>query len=94
MLLSYIYRLKQCSEKRDKYVYDAQYVSRRQAERDYSRRIPVSFTMEKELYDMVDDLIDRKVFKDRTHALNAAVDYLKWTLQNNPMLFYGPRNKQ
>ena len=94
MLLSYIYRLKQCSEKRDKYVYDAQYVSRRQTERDYSRRIPVSFTMEKELYDMVDELIDRKVFKDRTHALNAAVDYLKWTLQNNPMLFYGPRNKQ
>ena len=94
MLLSYIYRLNNCSEKRDKYVYDAQYVSRRQAERDYSRRIPVSFTMEKELYDMVDDLIDRKVFKDRTHALNAAVDYLKWTLQNNPMLFYGPRNKQ
>jgi predicted RNA-binding protein with PIN domain len=94
MLLSYIYRLNSVSEKRDKYVYDAQYVSRRQAERDYSRRIPVSFTMEKELYDMVDDLIDRKVFKDRTHALNAAVDYLKWTLQNNPMLFYGPRNKQ
>tara|TARA_B100001996_G_C18393884_1_gene490276 strand:+ start:524 stop:676 length:153 start_codon:yes stop_codon:yes gene_type:complete len=50
--------------------------------------------MEKELYDMVDDLIDRKVFKDRTHALNAAVDFLKWTLQNNPMLFYGPRNKK
>ena len=94
MLLSYIYRLNKCSEKRDKYLYDALYVTRRQAERDYSRRIPVSFTMEKELYDMVDDLIDRKVFKDRTHALNAAVDYLKWTLQNNPMLFYGPRNKQ
>ena len=94
MLLSYIYRLNKCSEKRDKYLYDALYVSRRQAERDYSRRIPVSFTMEKELYDMVDDLIDRKVFKDRTHALNAAVDFLKWTLQNNPMLFYGPRNKQ
>ena len=94
MLLSYIYRLNSASEKRDKYVHDAQYVSRRQTERDYSRRIPVSFTMEKELYDMVDELIDRKVFKDRTHALNAAVDYLKWTLQNNPMLFYGPRNKQ
>ena len=94
MLLSYIYRLNNGSEKRDKYVGDAQYVSRRQAERDYSRRIPVSFTMEKELYDMVDDLIDRKVFKDRSHALNASLDFLKWTLQNNPMLFYGPRNKQ
>jgi len=94
MLLSYIYRLNKCSEKRDKYLYDALYVSRRQAERDYSRRIPVSFTMEKELYDMVEDLIDRKVFKDRTHALNAAVDFLKWTLKNNPMMFYGPRNQQ
>jgi len=81
-------------EKRDKCVYDALYVSRRQAERDYTRRIPVSFTMEKELYDMVEDLIDRKVFKDRSHAINAAVDFLKWTLKNNPMMFYGPRNNQ
>ena len=75
-------------------MYDALYLSRRQAEHDYSRRIPVSFTVEKELYDMVEDLIDRKVFKDRTHALNAAVDFLKWTLKNNPMMFYGPRNQQ
>ncbi len=69
-------------------------MTRRQTERDYSRRIPVSFTMEKELYDMVDDLIDRKVFKDRSHALNAAVDFLKWILQNDPMKFYGSRNKK
>jgi hypothetical protein len=82
------------AEKGDKYMHTAIDVTRRQTERDYSRRIPVSFTMDKELYDMVDDLIDRKVFKDRTHAINAAVDFLKWTLQNNPMLFYGPRNKQ
>ena len=82
------------AEKGDKYMHTAKDVTRRQAERDYSRRIPVSFTMDKELYDMVDDLIDRKVFKDRTHAINAAVDFLKWTLKTNPMLFYGPRNKQ
>ena len=82
------------AEKGDKYMHTAIDVTRRQTERDYSRRIPVSFTMDKELYDMVDDLIDRKVFKDRTHAINAAVDFLKWTLQNNPMLFYGPRSKQ
>ena len=50
--------------------------------------------MEKDLYDMVDDLIDRKVFKDRSHALNAAVDFLRWTLANDPMKFYAPRNKK
>ncbi len=68
-------------------------MTRRQTERDYSRRIPVSFTMEKELYDLVDELIDRKTFKDRSHAINAAVDFLRWTLKNDPMKFYGPRNK-
>lgn len=68
-------------------------MTRRQTERDYSRRIPVSFTMEKDLYDMVDELIDRKTFKDRSHAINAAVDFLRWTLKNDPMKFYGPRNK-
>ncbi len=75
-------------------MYTATIVTRRQTERDYSRRIPVSFTMEKELYDMVDELIDRKTFKDRSHAINAAVDFLRWTLKNDPMKFYGPRNKQ
>ncbi len=50
--------------------------------------------MEKDLYDMVDELIDRKTFKDRSHAINAAVDFLRWTLKNDPMKFYGPRNKQ
>ena len=69
-------------------------MTRRQTERDYSRRIPVSFTMEKDLYDMVDDLIDRKVFKDRSHALNAALDFLRWTLATEPMRFYAPRNKK
>ena len=69
-------------------------MTRRQTERDYSRRIPVSFTMEKDLYDMVDELIDRKTFKDRSHAINAAVDFLRWTLKNDPMKFYGPRTKQ
>ena len=69
-------------------------MTRRQAERDYSRRIPVSFTMEKDLYDMVDDMIDRKLFKDRSHAINAALDFLRWTIANEPMRFYAPRNKK
>ena len=67
-------------------------MSRRKIERDYSRRIPVSITLTKEMYEFIDDLIDRKVFKDRSHAINATLDYHRWTLQNDPMRFYGPRN--
>ena len=49
--------------------------------------------MEKDLYDMVDELIDRKTFKDRSHAINAAVDFLPSTLKTAPIKFNGPRNK-
>ncbi len=48
--------------------------------------------MNKELYDMVDDMIDQKIFKDRSHAINAAVDFLRWTIKHEPMKFYAPRN--
>lgn len=68
-------------------------VSRRQVERDMSRKIPVSVTLEKELHDMIEDMVDRKIFKDRTHAINASLDYLRWTLKNDPMKFYGPRSQ-
>jgi hypothetical protein len=84
----YYNRFKNC----DKYVYGAKHVSRRQTERDFSRKVPVSFTMNKELYDMVDEMIDQKIFKDRSHAINAAVDFLRWTIKNEPMKFYAPRN--
>jgi len=73
-------------------VYGAKHVSRRQTERDFSRKVPVSFTMNKELYDMVDEMIDQKIFKDRSHAINAAVDFLRWTIKHEPMKFYAPRN--
>ena len=66
-------------------------MSRRQVERDMSRKIPVSVTLETDLHDMIEDMVDRKIFKDRTHAINAALDYLRWTLKNDPMKFYGPR---
>ena len=68
-------------------------MTRRQVERNLSKKIPVSFTMEKELYDFVDDLIERRVFKDRSHAINSALDFLRWTLKTKPMTFYGPRNQ-
>ena len=67
-------------------------MTRRQMERDLSKKIPVSFTMDKELHDFVEGLIDRRIFKDRTHAINSALDFLKWTLKNEPLKFYGPRN--
>ena len=41
---------------------------------------------------MIEDMVDRKIFKDRTHAINASLDYLRWTLKNDPMKFYGPRS--
>lgn len=67
-------------------------MTRRQMERDLSKKIPVSFTMDKELHDFVEGLIDRRIFKDRTHAINSALDFLKWTLKNEPLKFYGPRS--
>ena len=67
------------------------YVSRRRFEQDRAKRVPVSVTLDKELYDFIEGLIDRRQFKDRTHAVNAALDYLRWTLQNNPLAYFGPR---
>ena len=66
-------------------------MSRRQIERELNRRIPVSVTLDKELYNFIEDMIDRKTYKDRSHAVNAALDYLRWTFLNNPMALFGPR---
>jgi hypothetical protein len=59
-----------------------------------SRKVPVSVTLDRPIYDLIDDLIGRRVFKDRSHAVNAALDFLAWTLKNNPSLFYGERSVQ
>jgi len=50
--------------------------------------------MDKEFHDFVDELIQRRIFKDRTHAINSALGFLKWTLKNEPLKFYGPRTPQ
>jgi hypothetical protein len=65
-------------------------VRRRPAE-ERVRRVPISITLDKELYDFLESMIDRKMFKDRTHVINAALDYLKWTIENKPMDYFGPR---
>ena len=69
-------------------------MTRRQVERDMSRKVPVSVTLDRPLYDIIDEMISRRVFKDRSHAVNAALDFLAWTLKNNPSLFYGDRSVQ
>ena len=56
-----------------------------------SRKVPVSVTLDRPIYDLIDEMINRRVFKDRSHAVNAALDFLAWTLKNNPSQFYGER---
>jgi hypothetical protein len=69
-------------------------MSRRRPQEERLRKVPVSVTMDRELYDFIETLIANRSFKDRTHVVNAAVDYLRWTLQNNPMAFFGRRGIQ
>lgn len=59
-----------------------------------SRKVPVSVTLDRPIYDLIDDMISRRIFKDRSHAVNAALDFLAWTLKNNPSQFYGERSVQ
>lgn len=66
-------------------------MTRRQVERDMTRKVPVSVTLDRPIYDLIDEMITRRIFKDRSHAVNAALDFLAWTLKNNPNLFYGER---
>ena len=63
----------------------------RRASHNRVKSRPVTITLENELSDMIDDLIERRIFNNRSHAVNAAVDYLRWTLQNRPQLFYAER---
>jgi len=56
-----------------------------------TRKVPVSVTLDRPIYDLIDEMITRRIFKDRSHAVNAALDFLAWTLKNNPNLFYGER---
>jgi hypothetical protein len=64
---------------------------RRRPTEERVRRVPISITIDRELYEFIESMIDRKMFKDRSHLVNAALDYLKWTLEHRPMDFYGPR---
>ena len=52
-----------------------------------TRKVPVSVTLDRPIYDLIDEMISRRIFKDRSHAVNAALDFLAWTLKNNPSAF-------
>ncbi len=66
-------------------------MARRKPSEDRVRRVPVSVTLDRELYEFLENMIDRRMFKDRSHVINAALDYLKWTIENKPMDYFGPR---
>ena len=78
----------------DMFEYVARCVSRRQVERNRSRKVPVSFTMDRELYDFVDELIGGIQWKDRSHVINAAVHFFRWTLKHEPARLSMPRSPQ
>lgn len=71
---------------------------RRQQTQRRVKSVPVTVTIDRELMDFIDVLLQRRAFKSRSHVVNAALDYLKWTLENDPSRFFGqrgvPANKQ
>ena len=66
-------------------------MARRKPSEDRVRRVPISITLDRELYEFLENMIDRRMFKDRSHVVNDALDYLKWTIENRPMEYFGPR---
>ena len=65
-------------------------MSRRRPQEERLKKVPISVTIDRELYDFIEALIDHRTFKDRSHAINRAVHYLKWTIENEPMKLFGP----
>jgi hypothetical protein len=67
---------------------------RRQQAQRRVKSTPVTVTIDKELMEFLDVVLERRAFRSRSHAVNAALDYLKWTLENEPTRFFGPRAVQ
>ena len=55
------------------------------------KSVPVSATLNRELHDFIEDLIDRRMVANRSHALNLGLECLQWMLANNPTWFLGDR---
>lgn len=64
---------------------------RRQQAQRRVKSVPATVTIDRELMDFIDVLLQRRAFKSRSHVVNAALDYLKWTLENDPNRFFGQR---
>ena len=62
---------------------------RRQQAQRRVKSVPATVTIDRELMDFIDVLLQRRAFKSRSHVVNAALDYLKWTLENDPNRFFG-----
>mgnify|MGYP001255656361 CR=1 FL=1 len=62
---------------------------RRQQAQRRVKSVPATVTIDRELMDFIDVLLQRRAFKSRSHVVNAALDYLKWTLENDPNRVFG-----
>ena len=60
---------------------------RRQQAQRRVKSVPVTVTIDRELMDFLEMVQANRVFRSRSHAVNAALDYLKWTLENEPTRF-------
>ena len=64
--------------------------SRRQAQ-NRVKSTPVTVTIDKQLLDWLEYHLEIRTFANRSHAVNQAIGFLKWTLETNPQAFYGER---
>ena len=64
--------------------------SRRQAQ-NRVKSSPVTVTIDKQLLEWLEYHLEVRTFANRSHAVNQALGFLKWTLETNPSLFYGER---
>lgn len=60
--------------------------SRKEAQKRINS-VQVSATIDRDLYDFLDDLEFRRMVRSRSHGLNLGVECLRWMLQNNPGWF-------
>ena len=60
--------------------------SRKEAQKRINS-VQVSATIDRDLYDFLEDLEFRRMVRSRSHALNLGIECLRWMLQNNPNWF-------
>jgi hypothetical protein len=63
--------------------------SRKQAQ-NRVKALPVTVTIDRELLEWIETRVSSRIASSRSHAVNQALGFMKWALENNPELFYGP----